>query len=60
MDRLIRMTGELDRYHGFGRPPVSLPAAGSPRRLAGPRGELAAPNSESPEAKTEIFLAAKH
>jgi hypothetical protein len=38
MDRLIKLTRELDRYHGFGEPTVSLPAAASPpRRLAGPR-----------------------
>jgi transposase-like protein len=30
VDRLIKLTGELDRYHGFGKPPVSLPAEGSP------------------------------
>jgi hypothetical protein len=38
MDRLIRLTGELDRYHGLGKPPVALPAEASPaRRLGGPR-----------------------
>ena len=37
MDRLIKLTGELDRYHGFVNPSLSLPAEGSPpRRLAGP------------------------
>jgi hypothetical protein len=57
MDRLIRLTGELDRYHGFGKPPVPLPAEGSPpRRLAGPRRELTAKNS----AETKICLATKH
>jgi hypothetical protein len=46
MDRLIKLTGELDRYHGFGKSPDSLPPEGSrPRRLAGPRRELPAPNS---------------
>jgi hypothetical protein len=25
MDRLIQLTGELDRYHGFGKSPVSRP-----------------------------------
>src|ERR1700677_5026964 len=35
-DRLIRLTGEFERCHGFGKPPVSFPAEGSqPRRLAG-------------------------
>jgi hypothetical protein len=61
MDRLIKLTGELDRYHGFGKPPVSLPAEGSPPRcLAGPRRELTAPNSAPSEAETKIFLATKH
>jgi hypothetical protein len=34
MDRLIKLTGELDRYHGFATPSFSLPAEGSspPRR----------------------------
>src|SRR5271155_2000589 len=50
MDRLIRLTGELDRYHGFGKPPVSLTAEGSaPRRLAQPRRELPVPDSTPPE-----------
>ena len=36
MDRLIKLTGELDRYHGFGKSPGLLPPEGSsPRRLAG-------------------------
>ena len=30
MDRLIKLTRELDRYYGFVEPPVSLPAEGSP------------------------------
>jgi hypothetical protein len=57
MDRLIKLTGELDRYHGFGKPPFSPPPEASPpRRLAGPRRELLA----RPEAATKIFLVAKH
>jgi hypothetical protein len=60
MDRLIRLTGELDRYHGFGRPTVSLPAEGSPPwRLAGPRRQLPASDSAPEEAETKIFLAAR-
>ena len=41
MDRLIRLTGELDRYHGFARPRLPLPAetATSP-----PRAMLSAPD----------------
>jgi hypothetical protein len=61
MDRLIRLTGEFDRYHGFGKPTVSLPQEGSPpRRLAGPRRQLPGPNSAPSEAETKIFLATKH
>jgi hypothetical protein len=60
MDRLIKLTGELDRYHGFGKPPVSLPEPSPPRRLSGPRRQSPAPNSAPPEAETKIFLAAKH
>src|ERR1700678_143988 len=44
MDRLIKLTGELDRYHGFGKPPVALPEPSPPRRLSGPRRQLPAPN----------------
>jgi hypothetical protein len=61
MDRLIRLTGELDRYHGFGKPPVPLPAEGSPpQRLAGPRSELTAKNSAPSEAETKVSLATRH
>jgi hypothetical protein len=55
------LTGELDRYHGFGKPAVSLAAENSPpRRLAGPRRELPAANSAPSEPRGELFLAAKH
>jgi hypothetical protein len=60
MDRFIKLTRELDRYHGFGEPPVSLPEPSPPRRLAGPRRRLPAPNSAPSEAETKIFLATKH
>jgi hypothetical protein len=59
MDRLIRLTGELDRYHGF--KPSQIPAFGEaapPRRIGGPRRELPAPNATPAEADTKIFLAA--
>jgi hypothetical protein len=60
MDRFIRLTGELDRYHGFGKRPVSLPEPSPPRRLAGPRRQLPVPDSARSEAETKIFLATKH
>jgi hypothetical protein len=57
MDRLIKLMRELDRYHGFGKAPISLPPESSPpRRLAGPRRQLTGPS----EAETKIFLATKH
>jgi hypothetical protein len=52
MDRLIRLTGELDRYHGFA--PSQIPAfaeAAPSRRIAGPRRELPAPSATPVEAK---------
>jgi hypothetical protein len=61
MDRLLELTGELDRDHGFGKPPVSLPPEGSPpRRLAGPGRELTALDLAPSEAETKIFLATRH
>ena len=60
MDRLIKLTRELDRYHGFGKPPVSLPrtlAAAAPIRAATP---IAGADSAPSEAETKIFLATKH
>jgi hypothetical protein len=60
MDRLIKLAGELDRYHGFAKP-VALPPEGSPpRRLAGPRRELTAPDSTRSKAMRKLFLATKH
>jgi hypothetical protein len=42
-------------------PTAPFPAEGSPpRRLGGPRRELAAQNSAPPEAETKVFLATKH
>ena len=59
MDRLIRLTGELDRYHGFR--PSQIPAfaeAPPSRRIAGPRRELPAPNAAPVEAEAKLFLVA--
>ena len=61
MDRLLELTGELDRYHGFGKPPVSLPPERSaPRRLTGPRrqkprrgDEDVSPERRSPGSRRE-------
>jgi hypothetical protein len=59
MDRLIRLTGELDRYHGFS--PSRIPAfaeAAPTRRTVGQRRELPAPNATPVEANAKIFLVA--
>ena len=61
MERLIKLTRELDPYYGFAESLVSLPPEGSPiRRLAGPRRELPAPDSLSTEAMRKLFLATRH
>jgi hypothetical protein len=59
MDRLIRLTGELDRYHGFTPSQIPDSAEAAPSwRIAGPRRELPAPKARHVEAKAKIFLAA--
>ncbi|THD43881.1 MAG: hypothetical protein E7774_11900 [Bradyrhizobium sp.] len=68
MDRVVKIVGELDRYHGFGRTPVAAEPAPA-ERLSPPR--LPAP-SQAPlsqalspaqpareEIEEEIFLPAK-
>ena len=58
MDRLIKLTGELDRYHGFGRALIAAgPDAAPPPQLAAPPRELALPKPAPDEAEKEIFLA---
>jgi hypothetical protein len=56
MDRVIRLVGELDRYHGFERATI---AGGSPTapppRLAAPARELPAPKPAPERAEEEIF-----
>jgi hypothetical protein len=46
MDRMIELTRELDRYHGFARPRLPLPAETASPRLATspPRAMLSAPD----------------
>jgi hypothetical protein len=59
MDRWIRLTGELDRHHGFA--PSQIPAfaeVAPTRRIAGPRRELPAPNATRVEGGAELFLVA--
>jgi hypothetical protein len=43
MDRLMKLNGELDRYHGFGRAQFAAPAEAAPPRLVlSPRALLEA------------------
>ncbi len=55
MDRLIKLTGELDRYHGFGRAQVAAtPEPASPQIAARPR-ELLLAKPQPDEGEKEIF-----
>jgi hypothetical protein len=59
MDRLIRLTGELDRYHGFGRASIaSAPEAAPPPRIAAPERERLLPKPAPEQREREIFRAA--
>jgi hypothetical protein len=53
LDRVLRIVGELDRYHGFGRA-KGLPAAGATLALAASAPALALP---APGETAEEFLA---
>ncbi len=56
MDRVIKLAGELDRYHGYGRAEIAAaPTPAPPPRLSAPTRELllAKPAPEKDEA--EIF-----
>ncbi len=55
VDRLIKLTAELDRYYGFMQ--VETPAT-APRRIAAPRRELTLPEPAHGGTEGEIFLAA--
>jgi hypothetical protein len=58
MDRLIKLTGELDRYHGFGRAEIAAaPQLPPPPRIAAPPREPALPKPAPEEAEREIFPA---
>ncbi len=50
MDRVIRLTGELDRYHGFGRAEI----AAAPPQIAAPTRELLLPKPARDEAEEII------
>jgi hypothetical protein len=58
MDPLIELTGELDRYHGFGHAEIAVaPQLRPPPRIAAPPREPAAPKPAPEEAEREIFRA---
>jgi hypothetical protein len=42
LDRRIKLNGELDRYHGFGREQLPAPAGSAPPRLVAPPQRLLA------------------
>ena len=51
LDRLIKLNGELDRYHGFGREQLPAPAESArPRLVAPPQRLLAARSAADGEA----------
>jgi hypothetical protein len=53
LDRVLRIVGELDRYHGLGAA-AAPPAAGATRAIAAPAPALALP---APDETAEKFLA---
>ncbi len=58
MDRLIKLTGELDRYHGFGRAEIAAPPqVAPPPQLAAPERERLLPKPAPKEREREIFRA---
>ncbi len=59
MDRVIKLAGELDRYHGFGRAEIaSAPQAAPPPQIGPPARELPAPKPTYEEEEAEISLPA--
>ena len=44
MDRFIRLTSELDRYHGFAPPQIPWAKEAAPPRLAAPEPRAISPN----------------
>jgi hypothetical protein len=55
MDRLIKLTGELDRYHGFGRPQGAASPEPAPPQIAAPPRELMLAKPAPEEDEAEIF-----
>jgi hypothetical protein len=56
MDRVIRLAGELDRYHGYGRAEIAAePAPAPPTRLNAPAPALQLAKPAPEDAEAEIF-----
>jgi hypothetical protein len=55
LDRVLRIVGQLDRYHGFAGP-AAQPAAAATPALAAPASALALPAPD----KTAAFFSAEH
>ncbi len=59
MDRVVKLAGELDRYHGFARTQIaSAPEAAPPRQIAAPARELLLAKPAREEDEAEISLPA--
>ena len=56
MDRLIRLAGELDRYHGFGRAAIAAaPPPAPPPRSARRRANFCCRSRRPRKTEAEIF-----
>lgn len=56
LDRVIKLAGELDRYHGYAPGPLpALAPPQPPRGLAAPKPRLLAPATANAERQEEIF-----
>ncbi len=55
MDRVIKLTSELDRYHGFVSAPVAPAPEAGPPQIAAPPRELMLPKPAADDAEAEIF-----
>jgi hypothetical protein len=60
MDRVVKIVGELDRYHGFGHAEIApTPAPAQPAALAAPAPKLLLGKPEDEARNAEIFRPAE-
>jgi hypothetical protein len=60
MDRVVKIVGELDRYHGFGRAEAAAaPAPAPPAALEAPARKLLLGKPEGEASEAEIFRPAE-